>query len=84
MYALVEPAPGVCPVCREHYATDPRLECACTRPRPGDAEEIAKAYLHSARCRTARLCAQALENARTSNVVPITRPLPRSRAIRAR
>jgi hypothetical protein len=76
---LVEPIRGHCPVCLENWSADPDCHCACTRPRPGDAEEIAKAYLHAAACRTARLSAQAVEDARTSNVLPI-RPLSRARA----
>src|SRR5690349_16752376 len=90
---LNEPAPGHCPVCREHYAADPGCHCACTRPRPGDAAEMDKAYLHSALCRRAKLATDRQiaklyasrvrrphsEPPGAGNVVSITKHLPRWR-----
>jgi hypothetical protein len=85
-YVLNEPMPGVCPVCGYCWAFDVNLDCPCTRPRPGDAEEMEKAYRQSALCRTAKLRADTLEatgrmgaaiqrhrqrQGRPDNVVPI-------------
>lgn len=46
---------GICPVCREVWATDPLCRCACTAEQPNDAEQARKALERS---RTARESAQ--------------------------
>lgn len=90
MYTLNEPTPGICPVCRVRWSTDPRLECDCTRAQPNDDAQATAAYQKSASCRVAKLAADALEARRTSapirrqpqrlgNVVPITRAPARRR-----
>ena len=61
MYNLV--SPGVCPVCGYDWWDEPGLYCHCDAPHPDDDKEAAKAYAKSARCREARLAAQALEAA---------------------
>jgi hypothetical protein len=87
---LNEPKPGCCPVCRENWTADPEYHCACTRPRPGDEQEMIKAYAKSAAHRDAKLAADALEAGRISapirrqqqrqgNVVPINRASARRR-----
>lgn len=63
-YILNEPTPGVCPICGYCWAFDVNLDCPCTRPRPGDAEEMEKAYRQSASCRNAKLRAETLEATR--------------------
>lgn len=74
---LRETIPGHCPVCGDNWSADPDCHCACTRPREGDEAEIAKAYLLSAACRSAKFRADRLES--QSNVVPIRQPLRGSR-----
>jgi hypothetical protein len=54
---------GRCEVCEEDWAADPESNCACTRPRPGDSAEMARAYLSAARHREAVLAGQELQRA---------------------
>src|SRR5215831_3310398 len=68
-YILNEPTPGVCPICGYCWAFDVNLDCPCTRPRPGDAEEMEKAYRQSASCRSAKLRTDALAAARRAGAV---------------
>jgi hypothetical protein len=89
MYNLV--GAGECPVCGYDWWNEPGLYCHCDAPHPDDDEEAAKAYAQSARCREAKLAADALEAARrrprvigavqypqaSANVVPMRRPLTR-------
>src|SRR5436190_20010609 len=63
-YALRESKPGVCPVCRYDYASDPWNECHCTAPHPDDEAEMVKAYALSAAHRDAKLTADALDAGR--------------------
>ena len=64
MYSLREVIPGWCPVCRQCWSTDPRLECDCTRAQPDDDKQAAAAYRLSAAIREAKLNADALGAAR--------------------
>ena len=99
-YTLREKVPGYCPVCRKNWSSDPEAHCDCTRPRPGDEDEMAKAYRLSAAHSNAKFQADMLDAARRTRaashshqhsdpgsiVVPITRPLthPRPYTTRAR
>jgi len=64
MYSLREVIPGWCPVCRQCWSTDPRLECDCTRAQPDDDKQAAAAYRLSAAIGEAKLNADALGAAR--------------------
>jgi hypothetical protein len=61
--AMPELLSGVCPVCGRRWSADPDSHCACTRPRPGDEEEIARAYLMASRRREAALAADMQQQA---------------------
>jgi hypothetical protein len=90
MYSLREVIPGRCPVCRQCWSADPRLECDCTRAQPDDDAQMAAAYARSARHRTAKMQADVVDAARRmsaaiqrqqkqGNVVPITQASGRTR-----
>ena len=98
-YTLLETIPGYCPVCRKNWSSDPEAHCDCTRPRPGDEEEMARAYRLSAVHHIAKLQADMLDaerrmrppfqrhqdsHGRADNVVPITRPLTHPRPYTSR
>ena len=53
---------GVCPVCGVNWGRDPDRDCACTRPRAGDAAAMADAYYMATRCREAQLARRAAEH----------------------